>query len=389
MKSSVRYWLMALGAGLAAVAVLAACGDSGGGDSTSSASAETTASGGAEECVATAQKASDAALAPPKYKAPVNGFDMSVDEGKTIWAITLSTQNELHNGIAEDMKRIGAEYGIEVVVYDGKSDVNAQNQGISQAVAQGADAIILQSVATDIASGPIQEAAEAGIPVIDLWNGDPDQELGSLFAHVTSDFTADGARMADYVLANSNCEANTLVLGSASAYPLLESMKTGIETEYSELCPECGYEYIDINPAELATKGGPTAQNYLQAHPDTDWVIAEYDALAAIVVPGIQQMASGGQGVSVVSHDGVAQNLEYIRNGELQVMDMSFPPGEYVAYVLLDQAGRAMAGEAASNVVVPSRIVDKTNLPKSNDTTALFPGFGDYPTAFAELWEGK
>ncbi len=373
----------AWGAGLVALLaalVLAACGGSDdGGD-------ETSASAGAEDCVATAQERTDAAMEAPKFKAPSESFDMAANEGKKVWTVTPSTQNALHNGIAEDMERIGADAGVEVTVVDGKDDVRTQNQGISQAVAQGADAIVLQSISTEIASGPIQEAIDADVSVVDLWNGGPDQPLDGLYAHVTSDFMADGARMADYVLANSNCEANTLVLGSSSHYPLLATMQEGIETEYKDLCPDCGFEYVDINPAELATKAGPTAQNFLQRNPDTDWVIVQYDALASIVVPGIQQMAAGSEDVKLVSHDGVEQNLDFIRNGEVQVMDMSFPPGEYVAYVLMDQVGRAMAGEEPSEVIIPSRVVDESNLPDSNDTEALFPDFGDYSTAFTDLW---
>lgn len=385
-KTSMRRSMMSRGrkirlvysALMAVTMIMSACATNGNQDGGGGAD-----SGGDPACVSQASETVDGAKQLIEFVAPDEGFDMASNEGKTIWTFPTSMQNEFMASIAKGVDKAGTSAGLNVEIWDGKDDVSVQNRGVSQAVAQGADGIILQSISPTVVSGPLEEAFDAGIPVIDLFNSNPDDPLNGLFSHVTADFTKVGGVLASYVLADTECTANTLVLGTATSFELLTHQLNGIRDTYESLCPDCKFAYHDLNSATLATDGPRTVQNLLRRDPEVDWVIAQFDFLAGLLVPAIQEIGMGDE-VKVIGHDGLPANLEYVRQGDVQNVDVAFPPTEYLGYLLFDEIGRAMAGEDSGNVVVPSQLFDGENIAPTDD--ALFPEFGDYQSAFEELW---
>jgi len=58
------------------------------------------------------------------------------------------------------------EYGVELLVHDGKSDASSQVTAIENFVTQGVDAIVICPIDTNAPEAAIKEAQAAGIPVI-------------------------------------------------------------------------------------------------------------------------------------------------------------------------------------------------------------------------------
>jgi ribose transport system substrate-binding protein len=67
---------------------------------------------------------------------------------------------------------------------------------------------------------------------------------------------------------------------------------------------------------------GQMVVGYLQTHPNVDWVYASYPA-AAVMVNAIVQAGLQDK-VKLVSIVGSAQNIEFIRQGRVQVADAAF-----------------------------------------------------------------
>lgn len=374
-----RFRLVRVGVALAVASVLSACGSLALDEDSGSASSGP----GSADCIEEAQAAVDAASQPLKFEVPTESVDVSKAQGKTIWVIVTSMQSPLHEAVAEGIEAAAEEAGVNVHFYDGQFQPDRYNDGIRQAIAQGADGIVLQSVARELVSGPIGDAVKQGIPVVDLWNGGIDEPLDGFFAHVTSDFVQDGKVLADYVLAKSECKANAVTY-TASQYVILLDMNKGIEDEFAALCPEdCKLKVSEVNTGELATAVGPQVVADLNRDRSINWLIPQFDAAAQPMVPAIKAAGLSDR-VKLVGHDGVDVNMDWVRNQDVQVMDMSFPEPDYVGWVILDQMLRALSGAKPADLVMPGVVFDGDNIPAEGEP--LFPEFGDYESAFEKLW---
>ncbi len=339
--------------------------------------------------VASCVKAANSLLrqytAPLRFILPGPSFNMAANKGKTVWDISPNISNQIQSGVAQGVQAAGAAAGLTVHVWDGNNSVPTEEQGVSEAVAQHASGIILQSVEASLISGPLAAATAAHIPVVQWDDNDPGTPLDGVSARVTSNFFRDGEAMGAYVLVHSNCNADALVL-YPSAFPNNVDIWHGFAGEVGKYCKSCDVIAVAINPATAATVVGPEVQTYIRQNPKLKWVVPTYDDLAStVVVPAIQAMGSAGASVHVVSHDGNTANLALIRSKTVQVADIAFPPSQYQGWVMIDQIGRLMAGVAPGSDLVPTTLVDTSNIPSSN--AALYRDFGNYQAAFKKLWK--
>jgi ABC-type sugar transport system substrate-binding protein len=72
-------------------------------------------------------------------------------------------------------KELAPEYGVEVIIFDGKGTPEGQLAGVQDAIAKGVDCIVAQPVDSGLANTMVQVAREAGIPLITYYQP-PDQE---------------------------------------------------------------------------------------------------------------------------------------------------------------------------------------------------------------------
>ena len=333
------------------------------------------------ECVATAEAAVAAGQEPIPVKGPSAPLDMSVNAGKSIWNI-LILSNEFTNAVTAGLEEAAAEAGMEVTIFDGQGDPNKWNLGVEQAIAQGADAIVLQAVAPGAVSAPLADAAAAGIVVIDLLNRSTEQELPEgLFAHVTPDFGASGELMANWMLADSGCDVNAAIFG-IRALPIHEDMMISAQSTIEDAC-DCKVVLEDVDPTTIGTDFAPNVSAVLVREGDINYVFPVFDG----VVP-LAKAAVEGFDVKILGHDGVSSNLDDIRAGGegAQVADGAFPPNEWIGWAIADQVGRALAGEPAIDWTVPTAVIDSGNVGPSNDALGPFADWTNFRDSFREAW---
>src|SRR5262249_23575701 len=124
----------------------------------------------------------------------------------------------------------------------------------------------------------------------------------------------------------------------------------------------------------------------LQRYPETNWFFPAYDVMATFVIPGINEAGLGDQ-VRVASINAVNTNLQFIKDGNVQVPDAAIP-NNWMGWAGVDCMLRAMTNpEGAVTTETPFRLFDKSNLEgvDVNDQEALFPGV-DYRTEYLKLW---
>jgi ribose transport system substrate-binding protein len=373
--------VLATGMVICGLAVVAAgCGGDGGNKA-----AATEGGGGTDQCVSQAKSRAQEATAEKDFTLPGDSFDMSANAGKSVWIISASLSIPFNANEAKGSEDAAKAAGMKPKVFDGKGNVTSWNAGVNQAVGQGADAIILQGVDPKLVDSGLQKAKKKGIVVVDAFNSAPEDPLhDGVVAHVTADYHKAGHDLADWVLADSSCKASTLIFG-APTFAIELDMVEGFKKEYNSLCPSCKVKVHDINDlSQLDTELFSTTQSQLRSDPSIKYIFGVFDATVTFIQPAVEAQSSASD-VKIISHDGVAENLQYIRDGK-QAADGALPPLQVVGWAGIDQVGRALAGESADGWTIPDRVVDSTNIPDATDAFAIFPSWTDYQDQFKQLW---
>jgi len=372
--------LSAVGLALAGTLLVAGC-------ATGAPSDEQTGSDDAEAiaaCIESAEAAVEAGRAELAPSVPNASVDVSANEGKTIWYISATMQLETMIGFAQGVQEAADASGLALQIFDGANSPQKYNDGITQAVAQNADGIILQGIDPALVEQTLAEAVAAGIPVVDAMNGDPDDALqDGILSHITVNFTEGGKLLADYILAETGCEANVLELTS-SLYVALQNKSKGFNDEIVALCPWCVVDTQEINFADFVNSVNTVVRTAVQRNPDLNFVNAADDGIAFFVGPVLEGLDSD---LPMVAGNGAPANMDSMRNGGNQVMNLIFPPLPYMGWVEVDRLHRALLGEDVPSGAIGQQIVD-TSTVKPTEALQL-PAFDNFRDLFMENWGVK
>jgi len=375
--------------------VIAACGGDGGSTATTTQEPLTTETSTSGEAVPEEVLASvEAAKALPTFEAPGPPIDPTSLEGLHFFDIPL-VPNPFVQSITDTQEAIAEELGHEYTVCSNQGQVSQHIQCMDQAVNQGVDMIILNAAPDPRALQPQLQAAEAaGIPVIithfhDNSSPPPPDCVGCEDAGVdaieTSPFYDAGKAAADWIIADSNGQANVLIVGgSEDIIPSPGTIET-MQNRFEEMCPNCINTVINVPPADWNTETQGEVQSALQANPDTNYVYLLYDAMVQGAVPAVETLGLSGQ-VKVGSYNGSPFALDFIRDGDIVAFDVGEDtPG--IGYAVMDQAFRVLLGEPPVETRTPIRIFDDTNVEEAGTPASPGVGYGDaFPQGYRELW---
>jgi ribose transport system substrate-binding protein len=281
--------------------------------------------------------------------------------------------------------------GWTVTIYDGAGTQEKQNGGMLDALSSGANLLLTAALDPDLIQLGLSKAKEAGVPVVSSSAGTdtPNPVItppnGGLkyVTDVGTDFPAAGRGLGEFAVKDSGGKANVVVYED-DEYPSSVASLRGF-VDVIKTCPGCKVSDIVKMTASQVGSVGQMVVGYLQAHPDVDWVYAPYDPAAAVMVNAIVQAGLQDK-VKLVSIVGSAQNIEFIRQGKVQVADAAFD-NFYMGWAQVDQAIRVLNKQPLiepHGEGTPFAIITKDNLPP--------PGgeFGtkvDYRSKFLSLWK--
>lgn len=286
---------------------------------------------------------------------------------------------------------VAEKLGWEARFFDGKGNAKDQTSAFLDAIAWGANVILSNSIDHRSLQLPLKEAKAKGILVAsmhaagDTPNPKPVLESGQ----IGFDFSVDvdqialGQAIGRWIVMDSGGNANIV------AYRLDEIegaalMNQGLAEALGQ-CPGCK---VDSQPFALSQVGalGGKLVDYLQRNPQTNYVFCVADPICVGMVNSIRQ-AGMGKRVKVVGLLGDEQNLNFIRNGDIQVADAAYDL-KYMGYATVDQVIRWLNKQALfepRNENVPYRVLDATNVPASGRWHASY----DYEPLYFDLWKSK
>lgn len=308
---------------------------------------------------------------------------------KVVW-IPTSADNALSVNWGNEIEKVSDLLGWDYTTIDGKGTAQGWTDAMTQAIALGPDVIMYSADANTLATKN-QEANDEGITVIGIHGTalpGPDDTTG-LFSNITSDPRDIGAAMADYLIARSCGTARSVVLFD-SVYQIAEFKGMAMRDRLAE-CADCEVlDYVDSPLSELATRQPQLCTNWAVEY-GTDWsAMTVYDDIWNFCVPALEDTGLGPDDVALIASDGTEAGYARIRDGQFQVATVP-EPAELQAYMAIDDAVRAIAGEPPAGWDQPVFIHFNdgdhgNNLSiEGGDQGQFFPSV-DYKAEYLKLW---
>lgn len=213
----------------------------------------------------------------------------------TFWGV-------VKNGAEQAAEELGAS-----VTVQGSGEPQEQADQVEAAIAQGVDGIAVSLANPDAMRGPLQSAAEEGIPVVTLNSGLSDwQKLGAI-THVGQDEIIAGRGAGERL--NEAGVTKVLCAIHEVGNVALDERCRGVEETFEG---EVVREQIDINDPVASQS---TVNSALEADPDIDGVITlNPDMATTAALPAIQDV---GRDISLATFDLGTDVLEGIIDGDV------------------------------------------------------------------------
>lgn len=368
--------------------VATACGAS---SSDTGSSQTPTDSGGSSTAVSAAQaelaKYSEATTTYPDVS-KVDG--VAALKGKSVWYVPFGSAVPILAAYGDAMKEALAAAGVELHVCDGKFLPTEITSCLSQAVTQGADAVVTGYVDYTLVPTAFDNLVSHNIPVL-LAGTSPqagktsDAKLAFFDAMPTLEL--EGKLSVDAIVADSGGTAKILYVGVAEPDQLVQA-SAAIKDNVSTNCPGCSLTAIDYIATGIQ-KLPSQVSAALIANPDVNYVLTEVDAAAGPAISGIQAANRSGD-IKVVSANGQLDALQRLAAGGDQTVDVGASPA-YDGWSFADGIVRMMTGSAPEQRVGLVRVFTPDNVSGLTLTPAAYVtndwyGSDAYKQGFKTAW---
>jgi ribose transport system substrate-binding protein len=366
----------------AAIAGCSSAASSGGGDA-SSGGTSTASSGSASTaaCVATARTALTAAEQSPKLGTVPALHGVAGLRGKSVWFI-----GNLSLGITADQLvgiRAGlSAAGLKLTVFSGQSEAPQEIQGIQEAIAAHASAIIIGAVQTEQISPALGAAANAHIPVMSIYEKPVTAAADRAIKDVLGfDSTGSAKAIAAYAIVKNDCKVNAALMYRPVLSVSLE-LVTALKDYFNTTCPAtCKFQAVQYDVTTQATSLGPLAVNTVDDNPSLNTMVIDGDDASDYAVDALK---ASDKSISVISQGGSAPGLsEVASKTSLFTADVANVPNQYVGWLASDTTLRMILGQPAVFTSIPTRLLTTDNIPASS---GQYFDLGDYAKAFTTAW---
>jgi len=382
-----RLWGLACLAAL--LALVAGCGSS-----DKKGTSSTTAGGGASgpAYLQQANAALTKLYAGTEGQPPASG--PKAQSGKNVWEISCAEGAEGCAVFSRTLKQAATALGWRLTVFDGNFDANnAYATGVRQAVAAGANGIILNGVDCNDVKQPLAEAKAAHVKTVaaqgafDCTGGGgllgavviPSDTLRSPPAMYGS-WGADKAQMVIAKIGGRGTVLNFELAGVPHTQPISDGFRRTMAG-----CTGCKVVTVPVTLTDLSSNGFvQKVSDALVRNPDAKAIVVPYDNLVTQgIAPALKQ--AGSPNVFVLGGEGLASNLALIRTHAGQSADVAYDVG-WTAWGAADELNRLFAGQAPVAEGLGFTAVDADhNLPASG----AFAAKTDFRSGYRKVWNGS
>lgn len=367
--------------------MLAACGTSGG----------TSQSGGQSALSASVKTSLSSALSKqqsvPSWTAPGPAVNVPALAGKRVFVIP-EIPNAFNNELNSVMTQIAAKAKIKLTIYANQGQVSQWAQGMSEAISQHANLIILSAAPDPVELQPqLAAAKKAGIPVLVTHFYDNSSPMppacnacsAGVSGLETAPFNVAATLMAQWATLKTNGRG-VILAPVLSEVPITAGMVSSMKAVFNNDCPKCQVKVLTLPITDLGTPAFQTAlQGAIQALPKLNYVVDQIDAMVPATIAALR-LEGRSKGVGIATYNGTPAILGNIQSGNFVTMDVG-ESAPWIAYSSMDQAFRLLAGKPIVKDSNPVRVWYSGNISQAGSPPSLTQGYGSaFETGFLKLW---
>lgn len=353
---------------LLAISVLAGCG-SGSGSATTG-SSDSSGSGN------TAGIDLNALFSAAGYQPPPPKTSPKPEAGKEIALLSCGQTVEFCKNAIKGAENAAASIGWSTRVIDSKGDANVAQTGLRQAIAAGVDGIYVEAFDCQYIKSALQEAKEAGIPVVAEESRDCDENLkgkvvgGPKLITATVNYPQGtwldwlrtyGHMQAEYMLAKTGGDLKAV---SFSYSDLAASVIiTEAFDETLAKCDSCENVEETFTVAEAGSSLQEKAQQALLKNPNANYVRVDSDGT---LINGVYSaIEASHRDLGIMASEGSIETMNLAREGKA-IAGIGIPV-EWFGYAAVDILNREFHGEGPAPAEGPGLQVWDTdhNVPPS------------------------
>ena len=232
---------------------------------------------------------------------------------------------------------------VEFLFSDAQQQQANQIDNIRSYIQQGVDVIAFPPVVETGWEGVLQEAADAGIPVILVDRGVDENTPEDLYATViSSDFVWEGEQAAQILVDAMGGSGKVVELEGTVGASAANERKEGFDKYIEENCPDV--EIIESQSGDFTRAlGKEVMEAALKKYDEIDGVFAHNDDMALGAIEAIKEAGlKPGEDIKIVGCDGVMGAFEAMVDGE---MNGTVECNPCLAGQIVDTAKALIAGE--------------------------------------------
>jgi ribose transport system substrate-binding protein len=283
-------------------------------------------------------------------------------EAADLALVTINLQAVFFNQMVEGAEQAAQETGASLSVFNANNDAAAQNTAIENLIQQGVDGLIVVAIDVEGIKPAIQQAEEAGIPVVAV---DAVVEDPAVDVQVGVDNEEAGRQMGDFfnqwAAENGIDSARMGLIGALNSFIQIQR-----QDSFTSVVESAGHEIIQVvdgqNVQETAQRA---AEDLFTANPDMDTAYAtgEPALIGAIAAARSQGVTDR---ISLFGWDLSESAIKAIDDGFLVGVVQQDPYTEGVEAV--NAAMQLQAGEQPPQTIdVPITIVTQENVDEYRD----------------------
>ncbi|MFK0287733.1 ABC transporter substrate-binding protein [Streptomyces sp. NPDC090499] len=256
------------------------------------------------------------------------------------------------------IKAEAAAQGVELLTANAQSQFSKQISDVQDLIAKGANLLVIAPLNSDGWEPVLRAAAARHIPIVTIDRKINATACKDYVSFIGSDFTEQGRRAADQMIAATGGKGEIAVLlGSAGNNVTTERTK-GFEDRIKEKAP--GLKIVFRQTGEFAReKGQSVTENLIQSKPGITGIYAENDEMGLGAVNALKGAGKKPGDVKIVTIDGTRNAVQGIVDGWIYAVIESNPRFGPLAFQTLDTFTKG--GKVGQDIVIKDSAYDSSN----------------------------
>jgi ribose transport system substrate-binding protein len=289
--------------------------------------------------------------------------------------------------VGEDWPAIAEALGWELKVINVESA--APGAGVQEAIDWGANYISISGSPVAAFQEQYDAATAAGIKFAFAYNGEsPAEGILTSISGNAAVYDA-GAKIANYIIADSGAAANVLMV-NIQMFPVLVAEEEGMRDTFAAGCAACTFNVLPVTIPDIGVNIPGLVASYLQENPETNYISYAFSALPIGVTAALESAGLLGQ-VTQVGVDFDKTGLTEIVDGTHKAWTSN--PKAYSAWLMahamiLDAVGDEYTERDAAEVLPNFILSDAALAQEIIDSSELsnWKGPEGYGDKFLALW---